>query len=194
MSAPNSPINFPPTNSSCFDRIWSWAKHLNAEDLRLLASQGDCSAGAMLRWHQGHRMSALRLLHRLTSIPPERCTAHLDRFASLWWDSEVASSASGAPPDQALKHHPNWRIRWLLARNPQCSDHALEWLASDMHYLVRLAVIRNARASASLLDSIERECIQVLCARPDHSQALSLMKELLGRSGWDRASEVSLNT
>lgn len=192
MSAPNSPINFPPTNSSSFDRIWSWAKHLNAEDLRLLASYGDCSAGAMLRWHRGQRTNALRLLHRLTSIPPERRTAHLDRFASLWWDSEAASSAAGAPPYQALKHHPNWRIRWLLARNPQCSDHALERLASDMHYLVRLAVIRNARASASLLDSMESACIQVLCSRPDHSQALSLMKELLSRRGWDRASEVPL--
>lgn len=189
MSTTNSLINFPATKSASFDRIWSWAKHLDTESLRLLANHGDCCAGVVLRWHRGHHISSLRLLHRLTSIPPLWTSEHLERFVSLWWDSEQASSATGATPDPSLTLHPNWRVRWLLARNPKCSEHALEWLATDTHYLVRLAVVRNARASASLLDSVERACIHELCAQPGNPQALSLMKELLSRGGGD--SEIS---
>lgn len=157
-------------------------------DGRALAAQ------ALWKLYQGHLDEARALIAQLDelsadeaeSLPEGMCEA-----LTLWSHAEDAASALDEfPAAERLMAHPSWRIRRLLAQNPNTPSLALGWLAGDARLEVRCAVATNPGASPEVLREVRVAATALWRARADHLEALYAL-DLLARHPSLAAEELN---
>jgi hypothetical protein len=113
---------------------------------------------AVLRLYQARTeewrgAQAFDLIEELSTNPAlEDAVERLTR----WADAPGVVAATADPPGSAAAETPLWRIRRLLARNPQCPPEILDALASDDRHEVRLAALAHPSCPPSTLDGHAR--------------------------------------
>jgi hypothetical protein len=177
----------PPGQTSPADEtLQRWGKlldergreHDGAFDGRALAAR------ALWKLYQGRSNEAAALIAKVEELPAEqaaRLPEGMGEALTLWsYADDAAAALDRFPPAERLMSHRSWRIRRLLAHNPQTPGLALSWLAGDGRIEVRCAVASNRAATAVVLREALREATTLWRARADHLEALFVL-DLLAR-------------
>lgn len=187
----------PPGQTSPADEtLQRWGKLLDerGRDRDGVVDGRALAARALWKLYQGRSNEAAALIARVEELPPEqaeRLPEGMGEALTLWSHADDAAAALDRfPPAERLMAHRSWRIRRLLAHNPQTPGLALSWLAGDGRLEVRCAVASNKAATAVVLREALREATTLWRARADHLEALFVL-DLLARHPGLPAEEMS---